>query len=365
MLKIKRYADNPILGPNPDLCWSGSESRNPGVVFDGKKFHMVFTATPKPRNGKIYLGYAESSDGTNFRCAPEPFLRPSQNENDFDHASVEDARVTELEGKYYIAYAGRSFNMNRFATGERRVGPDHNLNPTWTENFRRCGLAMTIDWKNCQRLGPITSEHISDANVVLFPEKINGKYAMFHRPTPFIPWILPLIYNPGAIWLAFSDSLTHWSSNRREMPWNMIDGVDIPDTHLLIKPEYEWEKLKIGAAGVPIPTDDGWLVFYHAVDRMSVYRVGLMLLDRENPLKVLARSPLPIFEPETLFETNGSLDCVFPCANPVVNDEIFIYYGGGDLYVNLATVKLKTALAYINRFRSKGDTEHAKEIHTY
>ncbi len=365
MLKVKRYAGNPILGPNPDLYWGGHESRNPGVVYDGREFHMVFTATPEPGNGEIYLGYAKSRDGVNFECAPEPLLRPSPDENDFDHASVEDARVTELEGKYYIAYAGRSFNMKRFAKGERRVGPNHNLNPTWTENFRRCGLAATTDWKNCERLGPVTSEHICDANVLLFPEKINGKYAMLHRPTAFVPWMLPLVYSPAAIWMAFSDSLTHWSSNRREMPWNMVDGEDVPDTHLLIKPEYEWEKLKIGGAGVPIPTDDGWLMFYHAVDRQSVYRVGLMLLDRENPLKVLARSPHPIMAPQTPFETNGTLHCVFPCANPVVDGEIFMYYGGGDLYVNLATVNLKEALDFINQYRRQGNVKHEKAIYTY
>lgn len=366
MLAVKRCAANPLLGPNPDLPWGGYESRNPGVIFDGRKFRMVFTAAPKPRNGEIYLGYAESTDGIRFQCAPEPLLRPSPDENDFDHASVEDARVTALDGKYYIAYAGRSFNMNRFAAGERRVGPGDNRNPTWTENFRRCGLAATTDWKKAERLGPVTSEHISDANVVLFPEKINGKYAMLHRPTPFIPWTLPLIYCPGAIWLACSGSLTDWGTQRREMPWDMVDGVDIPDTRLLIKPEYEWEKLKVGAAGVPIPTDDGWLTFYHAVDRMGVYRIGLMLLDRNDPRKVLARSPRPVFEPQTPFETNGSLDCVFPCANPVADGEIFIYYGGGDLYVNLATVGLKDTLDYINQHRIGGNNgNETPTFHTH
>ncbi len=72
MLAIKRYPGNPILGPNPDLPWGQHEARNPGVVFDGKKFHLLFTATPEPRNGEIYLGYASGSDGIHFECAPEP-----------------------------------------------------------------------------------------------------------------------------------------------------------------------------------------------------------------------------------------------------------------------------------------------------
>ncbi len=354
MLSIKRCSGNPLLGPNSELPWGGCEARNPGVIFDGEKFRMIFTASPKPRNGEIYLGYAESRDGIRFECAPEPFLSPCPDEDAFDHASVEDARVTELEGKYYIAYAGRSLNMNRFAAGERRLGPDGNRNPTWTENFRRCGLAVTTDWQNIKRLGPVTSEHLSDANVVLFPEKIHGKYAILHRPTPFIPWTLPLIYSPAGIWLAYSDSLTDWGSQRREMPWNMVDGQDIPDTRLLIRPEYEWERLKIGASGVPIPTDDGWLMFYHAVDRAGIYRVGLLLLDRMDPGKVLARSPLPIMEPQGKLEYAIYPGCVFPCANPVVDGEIFLYYGGGDQYVNLATLKLKDALNYIKQYHMKG-----------
>ena len=357
MLKIRRYKNNPILGPNPGLPWGRDEARNPGVVFDGSTFHLLFTASTEllgSSGGDMVLGYAQSSDGVNFECAPEPFLRPSVNPDDFDHGSVEDSRITEFEGKYYIAYAGRSFNMKKYANRERRVGPNGNMSPTWTDNFRRVGLAATTDWKKVERLGPVTSEHISDANVALFPEKINGKYAMLHRPTPFIPWTLPLIYNPGCIWISFADTMTCCASDAKEMPWNMQDGKDIPDDHLLIKPEYEWEKLKVGGSGVPIPTDDGWLTFYHAVDRCGVYRVGLMLLDRNDPKKVIARSPQPVMEPQESYELKGQYPkCIFPCANVVVDNEIFIYYGIVDLYCGLATLNFREALDYVLQFRPK------------
>jgi predicted GH43/DUF377 family glycosyl hydrolase len=355
MLKIRKFKNNPILGPNPDLPWGRDEARNPGVIFDGSMFHMVFTAsTDIMGGGDMVLGYAQSTDGVNFKCAAESFLRPSKNPEDFDHGSVEDCRITELDGQYYIAYAGRSLNIKDFNNGVRRLGPGKNINPTWTDNFRRVGLAVTRDWKQVNRLGPITSEHMSNANVALFPEKIKGKYVILHRPTPFIPWTLPLIYNPGCMWIAFSDSLLHWSSNRREMPWNMKDGIDIPDDQLLIRPEHDWEKLKVGGSGVPIPTDDGWLTFYHAVDRDGVYRVGLMLLDREDPGKVIARSDRPVMEPEESYELNGLYPkCIFPCANVVVDNEIFIYYGAVDLYCGLATLNLKEALDYVLQFRRK------------
>ncbi len=357
-LKVKKYTGNPILGPSQNRQWGRDEARNPGVVFDGSTFHMTFTTSSLKSEAPsdMVLGYAKSTDGINFEENPEPFLPASENFDDFDYGSTEDSRITELDGKYYIVYAARSQKTMDFNKGIKRLGPNGNINPTWTENFRRVGIAVTEDWKNVKRLGPVTSEHICDANVVLFPEKINGKYAMLHRPTPFIPWILPLTYCPGAVWISFTDDMKCGGSGKRDMPWNMEDGVDIPNDHLLIKPEYEWEGFKVGGSGVPIPTDDGWLTFYHAVDRSGKYRVGLMLLDRHDPRKVIARSPRPIMEPELEYETGTPgkghyANCIFPTANVVVGDEIYIYYGARDLYCCLATVKLKDTIDYIMKFK--------------
>ena len=175
MLTIKRCAANPIMRPDPSLWWAGRQTRNPGVILDNGVFHMLFTAMPEPKDGAIYLGHATSTDGVHFESEPEPFLSPSENFDDFDHGTVEDCRITAMDGKFYCAYAARSFNGQKYARGERRLGPDGNRNPTWTENFRRVGFAETSDWKSVKRLGPLTSEHLNDSNVVLLPEKINGK----------------------------------------------------------------------------------------------------------------------------------------------------------------------------------------------
>lgn len=352
-LDVKRYGGNPVLKPIPGVRWRGS-ARNPGVGYDGKTFHMVFTADPRPSDGVIRLGYASGTDGFHFTEKEGPWMDGSLNPNDFDHAGCEDARVTFLEGRWYIAYAGRTLNLSDYAAGVRRRGPGGNLNPVWTDNYRRVGLAVTDDFKTVERLGPITSEHISDANVALFPEKINGKYAMLHRPTAFLPWLLPLHYHPGCIWLAFSENLTHWSSNKREMPWDMIDGVDIMDEVLLLAPQRKWEETKVGASGVPIPTDDGWLMTYHGVDRQCVYRIGLALLDREDPRKMIARTPEPFFEPEDPWDVNAAgLRCVFPCANIVAGDDVLMYYGCGDNYIGVAEFSLKGALDHVKQFRIK------------
>ena len=136
------------------------------------------------------------------------------------------------------------------------------------------------------------------------------------------------------------------------MGWNMVDGKDIMDEVLLLAPQQKWEEMKLGAAGVPIPTDDGYFMLYHAVDRPGCYRIGMALLDRDNPTKVLARTPNPVFAPQDKwdFAENG-LQCVFPCANVLVNDEVIVYYGCGDNHISVATFKLKEAMDYLKQFK--------------
>jgi len=94
---------------------------------------------------------------------------------------------------------------------------------TWTQNFRRVGLLSTKDWQDTTRLGPVTSEHLSDPDVALFSEQIGGKYVMLHRPTPYLPWYIKSKYCPGAIWIAFSDDLL--SSG-----WDEIQAIPKPWT---------------------------------------------------------------------------------------------------------------------------------------
>ena len=128
-------------------------------------------------------------------------------------------------------------------------------------------------------------------------------------------------------------------------PWS-INELDHSDDRLLIAPKFWWEERKIGANGVPIPTDDGWLMLYHGVGPKGVYRFGLLLLDREDPSKVLARSPEPVMEPTEPYEHEGGSypHCVFSCANPLIGDEVFVYYGGTDRCCCVATIPLKGLL---------------------
>ncbi|MCF6176372.1 MAG: hypothetical protein L3J71_11465 [Victivallaceae bacterium] len=341
---FKRWEHNPIMVGATELAWCSGGIRNPGAIWDGEKVRMLFTANVT-EGGPMRIGYADSSDGFNFDFRSEPVLAPSDSDCFFDRTGIDDPRITKLDDWYYITCASPA------PIADYKSDPAKNEKPPWLLGFRRVGLVRTKDWLNFERLGPITNPIIADSNVVLFPEKINGKYAMLHRPTHSIPWIVTGFHYPAAMFVAYTDDLLDWgwnhdwdnlACNYRTITFDMMG-----DDHLLIRPEYDWERIKVGASGVPIATDEGWLVIYHACSADYKYRVGVMLLDRDDPSKVLSRSPEPIFEPTAEYETAGRFPyCVFPCANVVIGDEIFMYYGACDEKCAVATIPLKELLDY-------------------
>ncbi len=122
--------------------------------------------------------------------------------------------------------------------------------------------------------------------------------------------------------------------------------MDQSRDYLLLRPESDWEAQKIGASGVPFATDEGWLMLYHGVDVRGIYRIGALLLDRDNPRRVIARTRKPVMVPEFAYETNVGLypNCIFPCANVLIGED---YYGAADLTCCVATIKLKTLLDHV------------------
>ncbi len=352
MFKIVRE-NNPILSPNPGKQWMSRLTMNPGVVCDAGKYRMLFTASGG--DGSYFLGYAESTDGVKFEINETPFFSPDPDPAAFDHGTVEDPRVTLLDGRFYITYAARCSNMREWYSGIRHVPPDKRGVPSWEMNNRRVGLAVTDDWKKVTRIGPISSEFLNDANVVLFPEKIGGKYVYLHRPTSAPAWTLPMRYEPGRAWILFTERPGYWCSGRIDDPWNLTDRVDMPDDDPLLAPEHEWESMKVGPSGVPVRTGDGWLMFYHGVDRGGRYRIGLALLDGEDPRKVLCRTPEPVMEPEGELELHGGPypGCIFPCANVVAGDEIRLYYGICDRVIGSAVTTLSGALEHVKKYPFK------------
>ena len=145
----------------------------------------------------------------------------------------------------------------------------------------------------------------------LFPEKINGKYVMFHRRTP-------------NIYLAHSEDLINWNNHQVVMKVNT---------------ESTWENEKIGIAGPPIKTSEGWFLIYHGVNKEHKYSLGAALLDLNHPEKVIARQVEPILEPELDWVINGYVpNVVFSCGHAVIDDEIFVYYGGADTQIGVANM---------------------------
>jgi predicted GH43/DUF377 family glycosyl hydrolase len=180
---------------------------------------------------------------------------------------------------------------------------------------------MTKDFKSWIRAGWLTDPLLDDRDVILFPEKVNGRYVLFHRP---LEWTGPQYGTEHACaWIKFADDLL---------------GLAAAPSKLLIKNRYPWEAAKLGVNIPPIKTPHGWFTIYHAVGPDKFYRLGALLLDLNDPSKVLHRTPDWLMQPEADYEIEGFYHGVcFPCGAVVIDGTLFVYYAGGDKYCALAT----------------------------
>lgn len=345
---VKKWSGNPILEPRQNSNWESCQVRNPAAVLHEGKVHLFYTAADNmTKDHTLRLGHAVSTDGFHFeRVSNDPAIIPSMTEfQGFDAGGVEDPRCVKIDDTFYLTYMARVVPYAQFQYhGVRRDDMPENAGVTWTHNFRRGGLMVSKDLKHFERRGPVTSDQFYDANVILFPEKVNGQFVMMHRPSVLHP-SCPDKERPG-ISICFSDDLVTWTADKT-----------------LIYPQFPWEG-KIGGSAPPIRTDEGWLTLYHSVEYPAAgdaswnsdfkfcYRVSVMLLDLEQPWKVIARSSEYIMEPETNFERYGTMNnVVFPTGNVVLGEDLFIYYGGADTVCGVATVPVKELLDYVLKFR--------------
>lgn len=333
---LKKYAQNPILQPKPEIPYEGIGVLNPGVIYDSGKFSMLYRAGGEGPDFKICLGLAESYDGLNFErvSGVNPVLFPKA--GTYDGGCIEDARIIKLDGWFYVTYACRPYAPGPYWEPNGLKGAPDDAPDEFKRNKTISALARTKDFVNFERIGKMVGGDIDDRDVILFPEKIKGRYVMLRRPDE---WCGPGFENekPG-IWLSFSDNMLDWQN-------------DI----LLAKSEFDWESKKIGGGTPPIKTDLGWFVIYHGVDGNHIYRAGMMLLDLENPEKIIARCPQPILEPETKFERHGVFpNVVFPTGNCLVDGIIYVYYGGADKVCCVATADFQQLLDQLIQFNQKG-----------
>ena len=310
---FQRNPANPILS-GKDWPYSVNSVFNAGVTLlqDGT---TLLLCRVEDRRGLSHLCAARSKDGvTGWQIDAEPTLMPDPDNFPEEIWGIEDPRITyvpELK-KYAIVYTSYS-----------RGGPG-------------VSLALTEDFKSFERLGVVLSPDDKDA--ALLPHRINGHWALIHRP------MTPL----GAhVWISYSPDLRNWGNHKlmleaRRGAW--------------------WDANKIGMSPPPIETPQGWLMLYHGVRRTpssSIYRLGLALFELENPEVCVNRGDEWIFAPEADYERHGDVqDVVFPCGYTIAKDgdTINLYYGAADSCIALAQGSIKSLLTWLT---SNGHTtEH-------
>lgn len=334
-MKLERFAGNPILSPCPEHAWEDLAVFNPAAWYDEDKHEVLLlyrTAESGPEY-KCYCGLARSSDGYHFeRVNDEPALSPSV--EGFDGATIQDPRIIKMGDWFYVTYACRHYPFGQFWNPEvkaRYVTPD--AAPEFPRYLRAnatlTGLAMTRDFRTWIRAGWMTDPLLDDRDVILFPEKVNGKFIMMHRP---LEWVGPQYGTEHACaWISEADDLLGFRQSR-----------------LLIKNKYPWEAAKLGINIPPIRTPHGWFTIYHAVGPDRFYRLGALLLDLDNPAKVLHRTPDWLMQPEAWYELEGFYSGVcFPCGAVVIDGTLFVYYGGADKYCAVATCNFAELLDHL------------------
>lgn len=291
---IRRYEKNPILTKH-DVPYPVETVHNAGVVKLGGKYVMLFRS--HLRNGRSIIGLAESRDGLHFTVRPEPFITPAKAGPfaEYEAFGVEDPRICPMEGRYLITYSAYSRHGVRVA------------------------LAETTDFEHLERIALITQADYR--NVVIFPEKIGGRYARLDRPHSEI--------SPWSIWISYSPDLVHWG-----------------DARVVIKPmTYHWDEMKVGPGATPIKTEMGWLNIFHGVFKTmdgAVYRLGVALHDLADPSRILGVADDWVLQPEDPWEISGYVhNVVFSCGAVAEDDgTVKIYWGGADTVMCVGTAMI-------------------------
>lgn len=300
-----RHAANPILTAR-DWPYPAHTVFNAGACQVGDE--TILLVRVEDRRGHSHLTVARSNDGvSDWQIDSTPSFSPEPERFSEEAWGVEDPRITwdGERDEWIIAYTAYSPS-----------GP-------------LVSLARTKDFSSFSRLGPVMPPEDKDA--AIFPRRFGGRYAMIHRPVS--------AGSSGAhMWLSFSTDLLHWG-----------------DHHILLHARRGawWDANKIGLSPPPLETPEGWLILYHGVRHTAggcLYRLGLALLDLDDPCHVFRRSDEWIFAPETPYERQGDVDdVVFPCGWILdrATGVIRLYYGCADTCLALATAQLSELLGYL------------------
>ncbi len=305
---FERYKGNPILSPNKKNLWESYMVFNAAAIYLDGKIHLLYRARGK-KDGISRLGYSSSKDGFQInKRLDKPVFEPEK-ENVSECLGCEDPRLTRIQDSIYMTYTayGKIPFMKPSVNSVQLA-----ITSISVKNF------IQQNWSWGKRNYPFP--RVDNKDAFLFPEKINRQWVMYHRIPPHI-------------WIAYSDDLINWKN-----------------TNVVMSPNEDWEYYKIGGGAPPIKTDEGWLLIYHGVDREWNYRLGAAVVDLERPYKILKRGKEPILEPKEEYEVKGDVpNVVFTCGAILKEDRIFLYYGGADTVICVATAELNELLKSLEK----------------
>jgi len=307
MVKLKRFEGNPIISPRSWVNWEVNGTFNPAAVYEDGKVHLIYRAMSQENTSQ--MGYASSLDGFNIiERINEPIYVPREEFerklNPEGNSGCEDPRISKIDDRFYMCYtAYDGINPTRVALTS--ISVDDLINKRW-------------NWERPILISP-PNTHDKDAGI--FPEKIDGKYVIFHRLQ-------------NSIWMDFVDNLGFQENN-----W--LKG------EVLLHPrEGKWDNGRVGISSPPLKTDAGWILMYHGITEPEHrYKASAMLLDLKNPRKIISVLENPIIEPEEDYEKMGPVpSVVFPCGAVIIGEYLFVYYGGADKVIAVATIKVEELL---------------------
>jgi predicted GH43/DUF377 family glycosyl hydrolase len=331
MLKFERHPKNPIVTPTT-IHWRSGVVFNPAVVEGPEGGYIMIDRAAMLRPFQSSFGALKSDNAVDFELISRD---PVWTAGDVGSplGDMEDPRITKIGDTYYMTYVYYHSHWNLYPQGPLGYAMYEEIPCSKTKDIAfqaRTGVAKSKDCINWENIGWTGPEGWDDKDCVFFPEKIDGKFWMFSRPRNQIgeKWGC----ERPSIWLRTSEDMETWSEAKlHSQPENM-----------------DWQCDKIGASAPPIKTEAGWLMNFHGVAR-NEYRIGYMLLDLEDPFKIIARTDQPVMEPEFYYEKAGYIipNCIFTSASIVKDGDLYLYYGACDSVICLATIKLDTLVNFL------------------
>jgi len=328
---LRRLSDEPILTPRAKFTWERGACLNSAVAYENDTWYLLYRAIDHDPSwaqdnnaGMRYqssVGLATSRDGIRFDRQDEPIIPVGFFGG---NTEAQDCRITKIDGTYYLVYC-----LYDCAEGIPTVG-----------------YSTSSDMKKWTHHGKLVSfeQFGFNKNGTLFPRKINGRFALLHRPECLdylsLPggefnwrtWsrgpLTPEVQAPG-VTISFSEDLQHWT-----------------DTKVLLEPRAgEWDSVKVGPGAPPIETPQGWLNVYHGVDENHVYRLGLALHDLDDPTIVLKRQIECFHEPQLDWELKGDVDgAIFTCGAALKDTTLRVYYAGADTVLGVGEADVASFL---------------------